>query len=801
MRRGDRRQAWTNRRLRLGAAGALLLLIAGAGAWIGLRARLHPRYEDTFSEGRSGEWKAFGGAWRIEGDALRNDSDERGAKTVTGSSRWRDYRMQAEVKLLGEGGDAGVILRASDEEPGVDAYDGYYVGIRMYDSSLVIGRSDHGWLEGRPLRLEGPALRSHAWYRLDVAVVGCSLAASAGPVDGPPAARALFEEPDCVRAGRIGLRSLATGAAWRRVRVQPAADADLSAVAGASPPLLHPDYPRTEAAFNAAHDFPTFDDAALRRRFFGEPGPRAELVPIARIHVLVRSTGVLPRSAGLLVRSRGVPPQSGAAGSDAGQSAGIALRGTVSATSPVLFVQDESGGIAVPAPQGPALNLGDEVEVSGTPVLSGDLIGASASLPHARVRLLWDHTPPAALSITAAQAASGEYDGRLVELAGMVSGVRPGRDAIRDGASTGERGAAVSQMPYVDLVSGSQAFRAYLPAGLPREFFRRLSTRSLVNLRGVCTLDPHYLQGATSFALLLRSADDVDLLAGPPWWTPLRLAETASLILLLGICAQYLYGRAMQWRWRAIVEERERLAHELHDTLAQSFAGVAFQLQGIRNGLARPDAAGIERANQQLDAACEVVRQTHEEASLSIAMLREEWPAGREIGEALEQCAAGIVAGGQIRIVRLRGEESEGVRTAPANVPGHIPVRVADALFHIGREAVVNAVRHARPGRITLSVEYRPTAITMTVEDDGRGFHAAEETAGFGLRGMKKRARGIGAELSIGSLPGQGTRVRVVAPLGEHRSSRGLWPELCGRVWGRLRAAAAGATEGGGSAG
>ena len=123
--------------------------------------------------------------------------------------------------------------------------------------------------------------------------------------------------------------------------------------------------------------------------------------------------------------------------------------------------------------------------------------------------------------------------------------------------------------------------------------------------------------------------------------------EIGVVILLLCLLAQYLYSRAKQWRWRAIVQERERLAHELHDTLAQSFAGVAFQLQGIRNGLEHADSAGIQRANQQIDLACEVVRQTHEEASLSIAMLREEWPAGKELGAALEQCAASIVAGGQ----------------------------------------------------------------------------------------------------------------------------------------------------------
>jgi signal transduction histidine kinase len=300
--------------------------------------------------------------------------------------------------------------------------------------------------------------------------------------------------------------------------------------------------------------------------------------------------------------------------------------------------------------------------------------------------------------------------------------------------------------------------------------------RSLLNLRGVCTLDRRYTQGVTSFALLLRSTEDIDRLAGPPWWTPSRLAEIGSAILLLCLLGQYLYGRAKQWRWRAIVQERERLAHELHDTLAQSFAGVAFQLQGIRNGLEHADSAGIERVNQQIDLACDVVRQTHEEASLSIAMLREEWPAGKELGAALEECAVSIVAGGDVRVVRKGRSEGRGA-------PAHIPVRVADALFHIGREAIVNSVRHADPRQIVLSIAYETKCVILTVEDEGRGFDPAQQTRGFGLRGMEKRARSIGAQLAVTSQTDTGTRVQVTAPLEEHMSARGF----LGTLWSRLR--------------
>jgi signal transduction histidine kinase len=709
---------------------ALVVLTTGVLGWQWFSAA-RPSYHDDFAQNRADEWHAVGGAWRLAGGAMHNDSDERGVKMLTGSHRWRDYRLQADVELLGEGGDAGVIVRSNDEEPGVDAYNGYYIGVRMYDSSLLIGRSDHGWLEATPVHL--PNLRSHTWYHLEVVVVGCSIAAAAGETGSGPAARLVFEEPDCVLSGRIGLRSLATGAAWRNVEVQPAKKDDLVALAGPLPRVLRPDYPKGEAAFNAAHNFPTFDDPELRRRFFGDPGPQAEITPIVHVSELVRSK----------------------------QTQLVTVRGTVSLMSPTLFIQDDSGGIALPDPIAPALNLGDEVEATATPAASGDPIGATAMLPHARVRLLWDHTPAAPLSITAGQAATGNYDARLVELQGELTGVRQERQ---------------NNMVVLELTSGAQAFRAFLPAEQSAQFYRRLKPRSVLNLRGVCTLDQRYTEGVASFALLLRSTEDIDRLAGPPWWTPVRLGEIGFAILLLCLLAQYLYSRAEQWRWRAIVQERERLAHELHDTLAQSFAGVAFQLQGIRNGLEQADSAGIERVNQQIDLACEVVRQTHEEASLSIAMLREEWPAGKEIGAALEECAASIVSGGQVRIVR-KG------RTDGRAAPGHIPVRVADALFHIGREAVVNSVRHADPRQIDLAVEYEAKHVMLMVEDDGRGFDTARRLHGFGLRGMEKRARSIGAHLQVTSQPGKGTRIQVKAPLAEHMSARGLWATL----WSRLK--------------
>jgi hypothetical protein len=109
----------------IGLTASLLLVLALAG----LRASLHSPghglpYRDSFAEGKADEWKAFGGTWELANGMMHNDSDERGAKLLTGSPYWRNYSIEADINLLGINGDAGLIIRSRDEETGVNAYTG-----------------------------------------------------------------------------------------------------------------------------------------------------------------------------------------------------------------------------------------------------------------------------------------------------------------------------------------------------------------------------------------------------------------------------------------------------------------------------------------------------------------------------------------------------------------------------------------------------------------------------------------------------------------------------------------------------
>src|SRR5258708_5257481 len=119
--------------------------------------------------------------WRhlaASGRCYAYESDERGAKLIAGSPYWRDYTVTTDVELLGRQGDAGVILRSSDEEQGVDSYSGYYVGLRSNDGNLLIGLALHGWIQLAVQPMPGGVHAFH-WYHLRASVSGCRITAIA----------------------------------------------------------------------------------------------------------------------------------------------------------------------------------------------------------------------------------------------------------------------------------------------------------------------------------------------------------------------------------------------------------------------------------------------------------------------------------------------------------------------------------------------------------------------------------------------------------------------------------------------
>ncbi|MBV8673634.1 MAG: sensor histidine kinase [Acidobacteriaceae bacterium] len=340
--------------------------------------------------------------------------------------------------------------------------------------------------------------------------------------------------------------------------------------------------------------------------------------------------------------------------------------------------------------------------------------------------------PPVA--VTASQAATGAYDAMFIE----VDGVLAHRSVAADGSLQ------------LDLAANGQSFRAVVDPGRSSASLRSLAAQSRLRLRGVCVVDPELTGNLHPFVLLVPSADDVEVLAGPPWWSARSLALFglgAIILLLIGLLV---YIRVDHWRLQAVLDERDRIAHEMHDSLAQSFVGIGFQLQAIGNGPLRD----LPEVNHQLELASELVRHSHEEARRSLMTLRREFLVAEPLHTALERFARRIVEHGSVEVqLDVNGEENG------------LPLAVKDALFRIGQEAIANSLRHGSPSLITISMEYGSSAVSMVIQDNGAGFEPAAPARGFGLEGMRKRAEGITGTLEVTSSSGRGTRVLVTAPV------------------------------------
>lgn len=655
-------------------------------------------YHDSFTATKTEEWKAFGGTWEVVNGSIRNNSDERGAKLLTGSTHWKNYSMEADVMLLGVNGDAGLIARSSNEEQGVDSYDGYYAGIRIRDNVLTLGRAGYGWMEAVfPRSPQDTPIQASRWYHIHFLVYGCQLVASASalPADNPTVAS--ITDENCIRSGRVGLRSYSSGGVWRNVSVRPASQHDLDQMlmqrrSQQSGSTQHPTADLPEREISLA---PTQDNRLLAL----PSSPNTQAISSLRlISLAVRQTAT--------------------------------VRGSVTLTSPLLFVQDSTGGIAVQLTKPQPLKVGDEVEVTGQVKANA----FSSVLENATVRVLWEATPMPAVSVTASQATTGIFDATFIEISGRLRHKNDGPE----------------NTILFDFDSGPQSFRAIMNRGRGNYLYSRLKLNSLLRLRGVSVVDPTYTQSIVPFAVLVRSSDDVEVLAGPPWWSAGHVVAAIIVLLLIALIINFLYHRLENIRLHAVVKEREHLAYEMHDTLAQSVAGIGFQLEAIRT--ATPE--DLPKVHRQLDLASELVRHSHAEARRSIDMLRPQQLESEGLLNALTHCARRLVEGGSVRIVS---------QTSGNVYP--LPLRIADALYRIGQEALANAVRHAHPSTITIGLAYRKNAVSLTIEDDGSGFNREEDIQGLGILGMRKRVASISGKLDIFDGSENGTRIVATAPL------------------------------------
>jgi signal transduction histidine kinase len=221
-----------------------------------------------------------------------------------------------------------------------------------------------------------------------------------------------------------------------------------------------------------------------------------------------------------------------------------------------------------------------------------------------------------------------------------------------------------------------------------------------------------------------------------------------------------------QARRAGLIGERQRLAHEVHDTLAQGFASIVMNLEAADASL--PTEAS-PRAHWHLDQARLTARESLAEARRLVWALRPKLLEEAPLPEALT------------RLVE-RWSEASGVaaHTNVTGAPRQLPPEVEATLFRVAQEALTNIRKHARAHRTALTLSYMNDRVALDARDDGTGFDPEHNNAiagstregGFGLGTMRERVERLGGTLSIESAPDEGTTLVVELPVAADSPSR-----------------------------
>jgi signal transduction histidine kinase/ligand-binding sensor domain-containing protein len=211
----------------------------------------------------------------------------------------------------------------------------------------------------------------------------------------------------------------------------------------------------------------------------------------------------------------------------------------------------------------------------------------------------------------------------------------------------------------------------------------------------------------------------------------------------------------MQARYDATLSERTRLARELHDTLLQGFTGITLQLQAVERSVVEQPREARVSLRRLLTTADLTLR----EARQVVWDMRAPELDQHDLAEALELAARQAMTDTSIELdFQLNGPRRR------------IDIGVETTVLRIGREAILNAVKHAAPTTIRVTLHYAEMQLTLLVQDDGRGcdaamVEAAVEGGHWGIRGMQERAARAGGSLEISGGAAQGTTIRLVIPL------------------------------------
>jgi two-component system NarL family sensor kinase len=230
----------------------------------------------------------------------------------------------------------------------------------------------------------------------------------------------------------------------------------------------------------------------------------------------------------------------------------------------------------------------------------------------------------------------------------------------------------------------------------------------------------------------------------------LRLLSTAGDLLSIAVERARLYERSVE---AGAIEERNRIAREAHDTIAQSLAAITLKLEVadllLEGGAPQPN------VRARVVEAIELARRSLEDARRSVLDLRVAPLNGESFGAALQALLVEVTQVGSLSThLTMTGDDRA------------LPPRITNGLYRIAQEATANAVRHSGAASLTIRLSIGDDRASLTIADDGGGFAPAHPSPErFGIIGMRERARLLGGALQIESRPGEGTSIQVSVPL------------------------------------
>jgi len=306
----------------------------------------------------------------------------------------------------------------------------------------------------------------------------------------------------------------------------------------------------------------------------------------------------------------------------------------------------------------------------------------------------------------------------------------------------------------------------YKLEGLDHEWNETDSTRRFATYT---TLPPgtytFRVQASNSHENWNEQGASVRLLILPPWWSTwwfraMSFAAVVAMFLALYQYRLYQMMREFNARLEGRVDERLRVARDLHDTLLQSFQGVLLRFQAVQSFLP----GRVAEAKHVLETALDDAAQAIIEARDAVQDLRGSTVVASSLAKAVESLGEAMAQEG-----RTQDQDPTAFSVEVEGTPEKLHPILRDEVYRIAAEALRNAFHHARARRIEVEIRYDAHRFRVRVRDDGIGIHASmlsqEGRPGhWGLRGMRERAKGVGGEFEVWSEHGAGTEIELTVP-------------------------------------